>query len=162
MPFSISRNRAPGISTGFSPRPRREVRAALGYRAIVAAMAGGLLALVAIALSAGPFRIAPADLVAFLIAKASGHASPLPAAAETVILQIRLPRILAALAVGAALAAAGAAYQSLFRNPLVSPDILGVSSGAAFGAVIGIFLSLPVVAIEAASFAGGLMAVLVV
>jgi iron complex transport system permease protein len=73
-----------------------------------------------------------------------------------------LPRVLAATAVGAALAAAGAAYQSLFRNPLVSPDILGVSSGAAFGAVVGIYLSLPVLAIEAASFAGGLAAVIIV
>ena len=118
--------------------------------------------LVAIAISVGPYRVAPADLVRFLIARASGHASPLPAAAETVILQIRLPRVLAATAVGAALAAAGAAYQSLFRNPLVSPDILGVSSGAALGAVLGIFLSLPVLAIEATSFAGGLAAVLIV
>ena len=162
MPFSISRNRAIRTPTGLSPTPRRKVRAALGFRAIVVAVVVGLLALVAIALAAGPFRMAPADLVGFLIAKTSGHASPLPAAAETVILQIRLPRVLAALAIGAALAAAGAAYQSLFRNPLVSPDILGVSSGAAFGAVIGIFLSLPVLAIEAASFAGGLMAVLIV
>ena len=96
------------------------------------------------------------------MAKATGAASPLPLPAETVILQIRLPRVLAALAVGAALAASGAAYQSLFRNPLVSPDILGVSAGAAFGAVVGIFLSLPVLAIEAASFAGGLAAVIIV
>jgi iron complex transport system permease protein len=66
------------------------------------------------------------------------------------------------MAIGAALAASGAAYQSLFRNPLVSPDILGVSSGAALGAVIGIFLSLPIVAIEATSFCGGLLAVLTV
>jgi ABC-type Fe3+-siderophore transport system permease subunit len=66
------------------------------------------------------------------------------------------------LAVAGGLAALGAAYQSLFRNPLVSPDILGVSSGAAFGAVIGIFLSLHVLAIEAVSFIGGLMAVLIV
>ena len=70
--------------------------------------------------------------------------------------------MLAALPVGAGLAASGATYQSLFRNPLVSPDILGVASGAAFGAVIGIFLSLPVLAIEAASFVGGLAAVLIV
>lgn len=106
--------------------------------------------------------MAPGDLVRLLIAKAGGHARPLPAVVETVILQIRLPRVLEALAVGAALAASDAAYQSLLRNPLVSPDILGVSSGAAFGAVIGIFLSLPVVAIEAASFVGGLAAVLIV
>ncbi len=118
--------------------------------------------LIAAATALGPYRVAPGDLLAFLAAKATGATSALPAPAETVILQIRLPRVLAATAVGAALAAAGAAYQSLFRNPLVSPDILGVSSGAAFGAVVGIYLSLPVLAIEAASFAGGLAAVIIV
>ena len=58
--------------------------------------------------------------------------------------------------VGAALAAAGAAYQGLFRNPLVSPDILGVSAGAGLGAVLGIFLSLPVVGIQLLAFLVGL------
>jgi len=85
-----------------------------------------------------------------------------PEAAATVIWQIRGPRILGAMLVGAALASAGGAYQGLFRNPLVSPDILGVSSGAALGAVLGIFLSLPVLGIEAMSFAGGLAAVALV
>ena len=118
--------------------------------------------LLATALSLGPYPLAPGDLLAFLMAKATGAASPLSGPAEAVILQIRVPRILAATAVGAALAASGAAYQSLFRNPLVSPDILGVSAGAAFGAVVGIFLSLPVLAIEVASFAGGLAAVIIV
>ena len=61
--------------------------------------------------------------------------------------------------VGAALAASGAAYQGLFRNPLVSPDILGVSAGAAFGAVLGIFLSLDVWAIQGLAFVFGLAAV---
>ena len=118
--------------------------------------------LVATAIALGPYRVPAGDLLAFVLAKVTGAASPLPAPAETVILQIRLPRVLAATAVGAALAASGAAYQSLFRNPLVSPDILGVSAGAALGAVLGIFLSLPVLAIEATSFAGGLAAVLIV
>jgi ABC-type Fe3+-siderophore transport system permease subunit len=67
-----------------------------------------------------------------------------------------------ALAIGAALAAAGAAYQSLFRNPLVSPDILGVSGGAAVGAVLGIFLALPILAIQGLAFAFGLVAVALV
>lgn len=70
--------------------------------------------------------------------------------------------LFAALAVGAALAAAGATYQSLFRNPLVSPDLLGVSSGAAVGAVLGIFLSLNVFAIQGLAFALGLAAVALV
>jgi iron complex transport system permease protein len=69
---------------------------------------------------------------------------------------------LAALLVGAALAAAGATYQGMFRNPLVSPDVLGVSAGASFGAVLGIFLSLPVLAIQGMAFAGGLATVFAV
>src|SRR5215469_13756984 len=67
--------------------------------------------------------------------------------------------VLAAVLVGAALAVAGTAFQGLFRNPLVSPDILGASSGAALGAVIGIFFSLGVIAIQILAFAGGLLAV---
>jgi iron complex transport system permease protein len=61
--------------------------------------------------------------------------------------------------VGAALAIAGTAFQGLFRNPLVSPDILGASSGAALGAVLGIYFSLGVFAIQALAFLGGLLAV---
>jgi iron complex transport system permease protein len=75
---------------------------------------------------------------------------------------VRGPRILAGVAVGAALAAAGAAYQGLFRNPLVSPDILGVSSGAALGAALGIYASLGVIGIQGLAFAMGLLAVIVV
>ena len=149
-------------STDFSPIRRREPSSASGYRAIVIGAALALLLIVVVAVALGPYQLSARDLFAFLVAKATGAASPLPASAETVILQIRLPRVFAATAVGAALAASGAAYQSLFRNPLVSPDILGVSAGAAFGAVVGIFLSLPVLAIEAASFAGGLAAVIIV
>ena len=80
-------------------------------------------------------------------------------AAVDVMLQIRGPRVLAAVLVGAALAIAGAAFQGLFRNPLVSPDLLGASSGAALGAVLGIYFSLGVFAIEGFAFAGGLVAV---
>ena len=78
---------------------------------------------------------------------------------ENVILQVRGPRVLAAALVGAALAVAGTAFQGLFRNPLVSPDILGASSGAALGAVLGIFFSLGIFAIQALAFVGGLIAV---
>lgn len=64
--------------------------------------------------------------------------------------------------VGAALAAAGASFRTLFRNPLVSPDILGVSAGAGFGAVLGILLSLPVIAIQGLGFVTGLATVVIV
>jgi iron complex transport system permease protein len=78
---------------------------------------------------------------------------------DTLLFNVRFPRIAAAALVGGALAAAGAAYQGLFRNPLVSPDILGVSTGAGLGAVLGIFLSLPVFAIQLSGFAVGLATV---
>ena len=61
---------------------------------------------------------------------------------ENVILQIRLPRILLACMVGSCLAAAGAAYQGVFQNPMAAPDLLGAASGAAFGAALGILLGL--------------------
>jgi iron complex transport system permease protein len=70
--------------------------------------------------------------------------------------------VIAAMLVGAALAVAGTAFQGLFRNPLVSPDILGASSGAALGAVTGIYLSLGVFAIQLVAFVGGLIAVAIV
>jgi len=100
-----------------------------------------------------------ADLFSVLLAKISGEPADASTAVQSVILQVRGPRVLAAVLVGAALAVAGTAFQGLFRNPLVSPDILGASSGAALGAVIGIFFSLGVLAIQALAFAGGLLAV---
>ena len=116
--------------------------------ALVALVAAGALA----ALSIGAYPLPLPEVVESLLG--GGGAS-----AEIVVWNIRLPRVLGAMLVGAALAAAGASYQVLFRNPLVSPDILGVSSGAALGAVCGIFLSLPVIAIQGFAFLGGLGAV---
>jgi iron complex transport system permease protein len=81
-------------------------------------------------------------------------------AAETVTLNVRMPRIAAAAIIGAALSAAGAAYQGMFRNPLVSPDILGASSGAGFGAAFGILTRLGYLGISVAAFLFGIGAVL--
>lgn len=75
------------------------------------------------------------------------------------VINIRLPRIIAAFLVGAALATAGAAYQGMFQNPLVSPDILGASSGAGFGAALAIFLNLGPVWITVFAFAGAVICV---
>jgi iron complex transport system permease protein len=123
-----------------------------------------LVAAVSLASVLGPYPLAPGDvasaIMAHLRAQLGGGAASGPI--DTILFQIRLPRVLAALLVGAALAAAGASYQTLFRNPLVSPDILGVSAGAGFGAVLGILLSLPVIAIQGLGFATGLVTVGVV
>ncbi|HVO15997.1 MAG TPA: iron ABC transporter permease, partial [Alphaproteobacteria bacterium] len=121
-----------------------------------------LVALALIAFAVGKYPVTPQQVGAVLLAKLTGNAPDVSASVEAVVWQVRLPRVLAAILVGAALSAAGATYQGLFRNPLVSPDILGVAAGAGLGAVIGIFLSLPVALIQALAFAGGLAAVLVV
>jgi len=75
--------------------------------------------------------------------------------------QIRLPRILIAILAGGALSVSGAAYQGLFRNPVVSPDILGVSTGAGFGAAMAILFSAGIVGIQASAFVAGLGAVII-
>ena len=118
-----------------------------------------LVALIAIAFSVGRYPVPAGDLLALLWAKLTGAQHGLDATVETVVLKIRGPRVVAAIMIGAALAAAGAAYQNMFRNPLVSPDILGVSAGAAVGAVLGIFFSLNVILIQSLAFAFGLGAV---
>jgi iron complex transport system permease protein len=118
-----------------------------------------LIAGLLLAFTVGRYPIGLADLFSVAVGKLTGREADVPAAVQNVIWQVRGPRILAAVLVGAALAVAGTAFQGLFRNPLVSPDILGASSGAALGAVLGIFFSLGVFAIQAFAFVGGLIAV---
>ena len=102
----------------------------------------------------GPCPLGPGEIAAAL----GRHLSSAPArgAADTVPFSIRLPRVAAAALVGAAPAAA---YQAIFRIPLVSPDILGVSTGAGRGAALGIPWGLPVAAIQRLGFDGGIATV---
>jgi iron complex transport system permease protein len=134
------------------------VQRAAGARWILPLLAAALLVLSLAALAIGPYPLSPGDTVSLLLRHVVGGGAA-GSREETVLFAIRLPRVAAALTVGAALAAAGTAYQGMFRNPLVSPDILGVSSGAGLGAVLGIFLSLPVLAIQGMAFLGGIAAV---
>lgn len=120
-----------------------------------------LLCLPIAAMTLGSYEVSLSQIVQILWDAVQGR-EPEDAQAATVVLSIRLPRVGAALLIGAALAAAGAVFQGVFRNPLVSPDILGVSSGAAFGAVLAIFLSLPMPAVQGMAFVGGLGAVFLV
>ncbi len=112
-----------------------------------------------VAFTVGRYPVSLAELIEVLAARLTGRPTTASPAVENVVLLVRGPRVAAALMVGAALAVAGTAFQGLFRNPLVSPDILGASSGAALGAVLGIYFSLGVIGIEALAFAGGLLAV---
>jgi len=123
--------------------------ATIGVAAVVATMIG-------------PYPMSVGEVLAALGRRVRGIQNPDFETMDTVLFAVRLPRIAAALLVGAALSAAGAVYQGLFRNPLVSPGILGVSTGAGLGAAAGIFLSLPVVAIQGLAFATGLATVALV
>jgi len=112
-----------------------------------------------VAFTVGRYPVTLAELIEVLVSRLTGRATTVAPAVENVVLLVRGPRVVAAVLVGGALAVAGTAFQGLFRNPLVSPDILGASSGAALGAVLGIYFSLGVIGIEGLAFAGGLVAV---
>ncbi|WP_153930617.1 iron ABC transporter permease [uncultured Limosilactobacillus sp.] len=113
------------------------------------------LVLIAIifALSCGRIYYSPSELLQTLV-----HPQSNPVAAN-VIFNIRLPRIIGALLVGASLAMAGCSFQNVFHNPLVSPDILGVSYGAAGGAAMAILLGYGLGGTQALAFIGGIIAV---
>jgi iron complex transport system permease protein len=128
------------------------------------ARAAGLLLTLAIAALVlasfviGPFPVPPGTVLAVLLHSLGVGEVQWPETVRVVVMDIRGPRIAGALIVGAALAAAGATFQNLFRNPLVSPGVLGVSAGAGFGAALGILVGAGGVAIQGLAFAGGLLA----
>lgn len=120
-------------------------------------VAGAMLA----ALSVGRYPLRVADIVEFLLAQA-GLAQMSQERYDllyNVIVLIRLPRVLTAVLVGGALATSGAAYQGVFRNPLVSPELMGVLAGAGFGAAVGILISGSWLLTQVLAFGMGVVAV---
>ena len=108
----------------------------------------------------GKFQASPADILAVLAGKiAPSLGQDIPSTLKTAVLNVRLPRILLAFLVGASLSISGASYQGLFKNPLVSSHILGVASGASFGAALGIILDAPAAIVQLLAFVFGLTAV---
>ena len=132
---------------------------------LVAAVCLALAVLLALAVGKAP--ISPAQVAELILARAGLAAPDAPANADSILFQIRLPRIVLAGLVGGALAVAGATYQGVFRNPLADPYLLGVASGAGLGAVLAFILPVPrhlhaVGAVQAFAFLGGLAAVIAV
>lgn len=112
------------------------------------------------AFSIGRFSISPREILGFFLSLIKNESYD--AMLESVIINIRLPRILTALIVGAGLSLAGLAFQSIFANPLATPDILGVASSASLGAIIGILFSLPVLETQILAMVTGLLGVVLV
>lgn len=129
------------------------------YARRFAVLGAVFLAVLLGSLLVGRYALSPGQLVHMLWTRISGGAADWPISDDKVVFAVRLPRVAAAALVGAALAVSGAAYQGMFRNPMVSPDILGASTGAGFGAAAAILLGAGYFGISAAAFCCGLLAV---
>lgn len=119
------------------------------------------LALLAIAVGSfavGKYPISPGELLTTLW-NTLVNPDAVDTRMRTALFNIRLPRVLVVMLVGAALASAGAAYQGMFKNPLVSPDLLGASAGASLGACAALLLGMPSSMVQVMAFAGGMVAV---
>lgn len=129
------------------------------YAQRFAVLGAVFLAVLLGSLLVGRYALSPGQLIHMLWTRISGGAADWPLSDDKVVFAVRLPRVAAAALVGAALAVSGAAYQGMFRNPMVSPDILGASTGAGFGAAVAILLGAGYFGISAAAFCCGLLAV---
>ncbi|MCU4178243.1 FecCD family ABC transporter permease [Bosea sp. BH3] len=118
-------------------------------------LAIGCLGLAIAALGLGRTAFAPAAILQALAGES-------PAATRLVVVEWRLPRVAAALCAGAALGMAGALFQTLLRNPLGSPDVIGCDAGAFFGAILALLAGGSVAVVAAGAFSGGLAAGLLV
>ncbi|MET9805269.1 iron chelate uptake ABC transporter family permease subunit [Streptomyces halstedii] len=137
-----------------SPSPHRVPRlAVLLLITVVTALA---------ALALGRYVVPPNEVLRLLVGQVLPLDRTWTPAEESVVLDVRLPRVLLSLLVGGGLALGGAALQGVFRNPLVSPDVIGVSSGASFGGVLGLLLGLGSAAVVGGAFAFGLVALVTV
>jgi iron complex transport system permease protein len=142
------------------PRGRVALVALLGAAALLAALVLGV--------AFGSTVVAPGDTIAIL-AHRVGLTVPVtwPASAETIVLELRLPRVLTAMTVGAGLAIAGVTFQGLLRNPLADPYVLGTASGAALGAAIALVIPVRIAIVglglvNGLAFVGALVAIALV
>ena len=132
------------------------------YRRVLLVLSVALVGSALLAVSVGAVAISPGSVVRLVVWKLGlGPRPNVSRAAEVIVFQLRLPRVALAMVVGLALAVAGTLFQGLFRNPLADPAIIGVSSGAALGAIAVIVLGggtvLGGLGVSAAAFVGGLL-----
>ena len=123
------------------------------------ALTTALLVIAVLCICVGRYRVTPIESLRILAGNVMGTTGDWDAMTENVVVGLRLPRVIASILVGGALSMSGAAYQGAFKNPLVSPDFLGVSSGACIGAAAAILMALGSAYIQLFAFIGGLAAV---
>ena len=132
-------------------------------------LAAAVIAIMLLSVSVGPIRISILDITKMLLHKIGlyNNTSGWQPTEETIVFQVRLPRVLGGALVGAALSTAGVLFQGLLRNPMADPYVIGTAAGAAFGATLAMLLPLSVVfygfgLVPIAAFLGALAAVLIV
>ena len=128
-------------------------------RTIVLVLALAALGIGVASLFLGRYPLEPGTLVRVLVSRVASVERTWTDNAETVVFNIRLPRVILAMFVGGSLAISGAAFQGMFQNPLVSPDILGVTAGGGFGAALAILLGGNTLAVQLSALCFGIAAV---
>lgn len=128
------------------------------YRILILGLALSLFIIVFFSFYIGYYPLSPLQVIKAFLHK-FGYENNIVEQAITIFWNIRMPRILSSVFIGAALSVAGATYQGMFRNPLVSPDILGVSSGAGLGAAVAILAGASSWIVQLSAFVGGIAAV---
>lgn len=129
------------------------------YHRALGILCPGLVIIGVLALCVGRYSVNPLDAISAVWNRITGN-PPSDSSMETVLFAIRVPRVLSAFFIGASLSLAGTVYQSVFKNPLVAPDILGVSNGACVGAAAAILLGASMLFQQVLAFAAGILAVL--
>ena len=124
-------------------------------------LTGALFILALLSLGLGRLNIPPATTLRIVCGRFVPLAPDWSATWESVVWDVRFPRLVAGMLVGGGLALSGASFQGIFRNPLVSPHILGVSAGAGFGAALGLLFSGHIVVVQALAFIFGVLTVAV-
>ena len=131
-------------------------------RWIIPALAVLYIAVFILSFAVGRFPVTPIELIRILLSKIIPIDADWTRQAESVVFNIRLPRIAVASLIGAGLSLSGLVFQMIFRNPMVSPDVLGTTSGAGFGAAIALLLHMPSPSLPFFAFLFGLLAVFLV
>ncbi len=134
-------------------------KAGIPFGVAMGILSVGLVALVLFSLMLGRYHLDVSLILKIIASRVFPVERAWSRTAETILFNIRVPRIIAAVVIGGGLSVCGAAFQGIFQNPLVSPDILGVTSGAGFGAAVAILLGGSAAVIQGSAFAFGIAAV---
>lgn len=147
----------PGTKTGKKIKVKSEAAKMTGKKRLISILifVSPVIALI-ICIGIGRYNITPIQSLQYLISPITG--SEIDAQAYSVIFNVRLPRILLALLVGMGLATAGSSFQSLFSNPLATPDTLGVATGASFGAIVTLLFTHNLIAVQGMALVFGMIA----